>query len=206
MFVGATAPDREPLACRGRLRVRKDPAAYVAALGQPDLLAEHWQEVVALARRPADETHFHVFVMHYPRPELPGRCVTLHVTFSNVRDPAFHAKRPAAPRRGLLFSIRKTYRLDGDAPRLIEAAIEAHDARPGRALVPAGHLLHDTLGDVARDDEAMAHYADLGGGRRTGYAWTEKAAVAYEIERIHAVNPIADFETADIFSDGPYGS
>ncbi|MEE8105615.1 MAG: hypothetical protein V3T86_08795 [Planctomycetota bacterium] len=75
-----------------------------------------------------------ILTKHYPRPDLPGRCVTLHVTFFSTPDPYFDdggltpelLKRRAGKRiEGGFVEMRKTLRLDGERPRLIEVEFAA---------------------------------------------------------------------------------
>jgi len=117
-----------------------------------------------------------VFTRRWARPDLPGRCVTVAVTFYDVPDP-FIGATGYGPWPGILFDVRKTYQLAGGETRLVEAAVEEHtDVGRGRMREP--HLL--LAGVETASTHEVAHFEDYGAGRRRVHLWIDRSWGARE--------------------------
>ena len=144
-------------------------------------LTVQWSAIRRLAEGAAAEPPLRVFVKHYPRADLPGRCVVVHATFYNVYDRHFDRQRRPGSDRGVLFHVRKTVQLDGAAPRVIEAMIEVHATTGGESgwNLPTGRQLgKERVGAVGLDDQYATHFEDFAAGVRHGLAWYDRAAGA----------------------------
>ena len=140
-------------------------------------IEKFWRELRKRAQAPPRDAPVRIIVRHYPRPELPGRCYTVHVFFYDMLDPAFDAREyelvrwGKKPLEGGLIEWRKTYQTQGAAPRLIEAAVEAQPrVMPGMGRPSGIDIFGKKLGGRLKDP-SVKHFWDLGGGDRYGLAW-----------------------------------
>ncbi|MCZ6573345.1 MAG: hypothetical protein O7C98_09285 [Planctomycetota bacterium] len=142
-------------------------------------IQKFWGVLRERAQAPPRDAPVRIIVRHYPRPELPGRCYTVHVIFYDVLDPVFDAREYQLVRRvesgkpleGGLIEWRKTYQTQGAAPRLIEAAVEAQPCvLPGMERPSGIDIFGKKLGGRLKDP-SVKHFWDLGGGDRYGLAW-----------------------------------
>jgi len=175
-----------------------------------------WAAVTKKANsEPVDGSILRVLTKHYPRPDLPGSCFTLHVTFFTVRDPFFDGGEDMASllRRmhgktvpGTMYELRKTYRMKDGERRLIEAQIEASPNVTVR-------MQRRGFAEVSKRPEAKrfldafhgAHFQLYGGGSRHGFVWYDQSlgegnvraySAAYIIER--ETDGPAKIETGDV--------
>jgi len=142
-----------------------------------------WRVLNSLANGPVSTPPLRILYKHYPRPDLPGKCIALHATVYTVIDTYFDQERfkhdPAKPDqelRGVIFELRKTYQLEGEKPRLVEALIESHESiHMGRRFI-----LRELIGDKApkplADHESSAHFIAYSGGLRFGLVWVDRSA------------------------------
>jgi len=170
---GTNASARDWFDALGRLRLGEDRNQ----LGARTALEAHWDNLLSLARGPASTPPLRVLIKHYPRPELPGRCHVVHATAYTAEDPYLDHPKAHGAVRGVIFDLRKTYQLAGDAPRLIEAQIEVHtELSYGEGKMPLGHILNrDDLGPIALDDGWSGHFEKFAGGTRFGMVWLDVA-------------------------------
>lgn len=144
---------------------------------------EVWRKLREVARGEVGEPPLRAFVNHYPRKDLPGRCVTVQTVFYTVPDVWIEQDRGRAfalierlhrneQVEGRLFEVRQTWRLDGKKPRLIGALLEA--TRALRRAVPR-HIekpdLPQPAGRFLVDSVCGAHFPMHGGGDRFGFLW-----------------------------------
>ena len=175
---------------------------YLEAMGPLDLdlvgeglaatvareLARHWRELQAMARGPLGRPRLRVMANHYPRPELPGRCVALVVNFYTVPDAFVVEDEPLlgefaeAIRRnerpeGLIVQIAKTWQLQGDRARLIETVVDV--TRDFRAEAPRWadwSFLGDSRAErMTNDAQRGGHFMPYGGGDRLGVGWWDRS-------------------------------
>ena len=176
-----------------------------AAAGE---LARVWRRLREQARGGVGEHPVRIFVNHYPRPDLPGRCVTLDVVVHTLPDPYLEGDRAwlqsnrtrlqrSEEIEGVLFEVRKTFQLEGGAPRLIEAGIEAttriqHFAPRRRE----GWFSDRRVARIVSDGLDGMHFMIYGGGKRVGMVWCDRSfgqgepdpwAVAYRRRRQEAL-------------------
>ena len=170
---GTNASARDWFDALGRLRL----GGERSKLGTRTALQTHWDNLLSLAKGPASTPPLRVLIKHYPRPELPGRCHVVHATAYTAEDPYLDHPKDQDAVRGVIFDLRKTYQLAGDAPRLIEAQIEVHtELSYGEGKMPLGHILNrDDLGPVALDDGWSGHFEKFAGGTRFGMVWLDIA-------------------------------
>jgi len=198
-FISPDCPER--LVClHGQDSYEEGIRAYVEAIGDLGLgadgfsglaaevarhLRHEWNRLRAVSSGKVSRPPLRILVKHYPRPELPGRCVTIQATFYDVPDAymdridiASKMRAGAAvPVKGALLHLRRTYQLAGDGPRLIEALAEIH-THPGIAppLRPVWLLLGEKqVGAIARDRDFGQHFMAYGAGARYGLCWTDRA-------------------------------
>jgi len=144
-----------------------------------------WRTLRSIAMGPVGVPPLRVFVKHYPATDLPGRCISVVITFYTCADPAVES-RYSQPSdlvpgrvRGVLFEIMRTVRLDGPSPRLLAATVESHAQLE---ILPMTEVSEQRLelrqivdapeiGRIASNRTAKAHFGHLGGGRRCGLAW-----------------------------------
>lgn len=191
-----------PPALQDRLSIRvandsyeREIRPYFGALGSPGFeaagellpavaghLEQAWELLRDLAQGPAGDPPLRVLIQHHPRPGLPGHCVTIQTTFYTVPDPALDAaSTPLGDTdrvRGQILQLRKTYQLDAEPRRLIQASVEAQPEvivhGPRRNL---GSLAgREDVGSLAGDEVGEAYFTALGGGVRYGLAWFDLSA------------------------------
>ena len=131
---------------------------------------------------------FKVVAMHFPRPDLPGRCVGVQVIFHDVPDPMVEDDAAAADEfaralherfhaPGMLLEIRQIWQLEGSEPRLIEATMELTDQfdRLMRRDPPRGYFGLQAVEKITFDQARGGHFAAFGGGQRRGLLWVDRA-------------------------------
>ena len=88
-------------------------------------IERQWETLRAVAAGDVTTPPLRILVKHYPRPALAGRCVTIHATLYNMLD-VYLDRVPLASLRsdgvarvtpGVLLDLRRTYQLEGGAPR-----------------------------------------------------------------------------------------
>jgi len=154
-------------------------AAHSSGSGVRTILQSIKKECDALRARlthPPGANPVRILTKHYPRPDLPGRCVTLHVTLFSVPDPWFDdggltpellERRRGQRIDGRFVELRMTLRLDTEQPRLIEAEVSASPEIVGafhRESI-AAQLRSPELDAVDGDDFYGAHFQIYGGGK-----------------------------------------
>jgi hypothetical protein len=160
-------------------------------------LSQHWRDLKTTLDRPVTTPPIRVMYKHYPRPRLPGDCVTLHATVYTVPDQHFdqqwfreemrkhHASgggRGGMAIRGVLIDLRRTYQLEGGPPKLVEASLEVHDNVSLVRRAPFGQLLGEEPHEMLRDREAESHFLMLGGGTRRGLVWIDRSVGLRELD------------------------
>jgi len=171
---------RDYFCALGRLAFGHQAAAGELVNDVSRRLAAHWRDLQHIAVEGARSTHpLRVLITHYPRLAAPGRCVTLRATFYTVPDAYFDGRAGEDegrryPLPGALVRLSKTWQLEGGKPRIVEAWIEvaAGVDRMGPPP-PFGKMLG--VRGLAADTERDAHFDDLGGGRRWGLGWFDRA-------------------------------
>ncbi len=195
--------------------------------GHGDLLAPYWRSVGSMTSADASEVFeplarewrilgkrildddvgrpVRVLIKHYPRTKVPGRCVTIHVTFYSVPDPRFDEGAPASDGRveGVLFDVRQTWQLQGAEPVLIEASVEVTtDVRAaGHRRGFASIAKPDGAPEWGADPAMGAHFYGYGAGRRYGTVWFDRAAGIGETDawaKVYRLGDGADVAIADL--------
>lgn len=144
-----------------------------------------WRTISSIARGPVGVPALRVLVKHYPREDLPGRCVAIETTWYTTRDALLEGGEPPAPGpiRGAHFTLARLYQLQRGGPRMVAArmeawtGIEAVDAC-GRAEASDNQWAEraeSMVRAVASDPYARAHFGYLGGGRRVGAVWLDRS-------------------------------
>jgi hypothetical protein len=129
-----------------------------------------------------------MYAAHYPRRDLPGRCIGIQVSFHDLADPMVEDDGPAAEEfaqslrerfqaPGMLFEIRQVWQLDGAEPRLIEATLELTDKfdRLMKRNPVLGYLGDPDVEKITFDKARGSHFAAHGGGHRRGLLWVDKS-------------------------------
>jgi hypothetical protein len=167
-------------------------AIALGASGEGSLLAqaaecldETWRTIRSIARGPVGVPALRALVRHYPRTDLPGRCVAIETTWYTTRDPLLEGGSlpPPGPIRGVHFTIGRLYQLERGEPRIVAARIEAWtdlEALDARARLDAPDVawaerLDPMIRAILQDPYARAHFAYLGGGRRVGAVWLDRS-------------------------------
>jgi len=173
----------EDFFCRmGHLDFGRSRRAGAVGNAVAEALAERWSMIRRqLSAASEGGGPVRLLVKHYPQVVGPGFTVTVQACVYTITDlyldhildnPACMEERGPMP--GSLLRLRKTYRLDGETPRLIGAWVEASsDYRLG-----AGRPDYITwLGEpgLLEDPEREAHFEGLQAGRRWGLCWVDLA-------------------------------
>ena len=129
-----------------------------------------------------------MFAAHYPRAELPGRCIGIVVTLHDLPDPMVEDDVIAAEQfarslhenfeaDGMLLEVRQIWQLDGDRPRLIEATIELTDQfdRIMSRVPPSGYFGDPGIERITFDKTRGGHFGPFGGGARRGLLWVDRS-------------------------------
>jgi len=136
-----------------------------------------------IAHGPVGTPPMRALVKHYRRFDAPGNVVTIQTFFFTILDPhfdhdAFAEVYPSAtkgtPIRGSLLELKKTYRIDGGTPRLLEVLAEAHSRilfGPRREY--AAMQKDEQVRGIGMDSASGAHFGMFGGGDRFGLLWQD---------------------------------
>ena len=154
--------------------------------GEHPILAELAQ---AYASLPARGSALRGLIVHYPRPDLPGKCAAIVTTFHDLPDFTIaedleefgrYTNELAAghPKPGMLFEVRQVWQMEGAEPRLIEATIELSDNL--RTLAPrrlAPDFFRDSMVQkISVDAMRGGHFEYAGGGDRRCVTWCDRSA------------------------------
>jgi len=147
------------------------------------MLTEKWNTLFTLAHGPVAAEPVRGVIRRYPRPELQGSCFTVAAEFRNAPERVVGEGHAV---RGLIFVVRKTYRVESGAPLLIGASMDVHrHVQTLASRIPLAQILGPEAGPIAADRS----FGPGAGGRR-GIAWFEHAgAWCYRFERDDAVDP-----------------
>ena len=129
---------------------------------------------------PGEYDVLRVLVKHYPRPDAPGRCITIQTDVYTVPDRyldwggAINATDVGARLPGYVVRLRRTVQTEGDALRLVEASIEVLERlHVGGPQVVYGELLGEP--SLRNDEQRNAHFEDFGATRRRGLLWLDRS-------------------------------
>jgi hypothetical protein len=161
-------------------------------------LAKHWRDLETALDRAVTKPPVRVLYKLYPQPDLPGRCVSLHMTVYTVPDQHLdqswfreemrrhymqRGDRDKMDVRGVLVEIRRTHQLEGGPPRLVEACVEVHDqVSAGARRQTLGTLLGQDSHELLQDPEQVAHFMIYGGGVRRGLVWIDRSVGQGELD------------------------
>ncbi|MEM8882516.1 MAG: hypothetical protein AAGD14_00435 [Planctomycetota bacterium] len=129
-----------------------------------------------------------MLVAHYPRPDLPGRCVAVVTAIHTLPEPHieedqdllrhyYRGMRKRRPYAGMLFEVRQVWQTEGGTPRLIEATIDLSEGFVAPARYRGFVAL---LGDaralrITEDITRSGHFHMYGADRRGGLLWCDRS-------------------------------
>ncbi len=167
-------------------------SAYLDAVGAFPTDLEHDPIAAELAQvfraLPAQSEQMRGVVSHYPRRDLPGKCVAITTVFHTLPDEHIMEDMPGVQRlllrlgdgratAGMLFEVRQVWQTEGDEPRLIEATVEVTDRFRSRAMrdIHTGLFRNGAVNRITIDMTRAGHLSKYGGGTRRGLIWCDRS-------------------------------